>query len=357
MSNQQTSSDDSIFLFFGVIVLIIVFLYFSIPLFKEFYLTLKLWQMEVIARVVPISANTEILQALKTKPSYDWTFEELAIMSYKIQYYLVGIPIIVVYWSVNYIKKNLFLFKKYSKIYNVDSLLEQEKKVWKYLEPISQQNLLKEDIKNGKWASAKKPQEIAIEFKLLDNPKDYNTLNREKAKKYFARQLGELFTGMDNLTPIQKALCGCFFAHYLGNPRAARYAFLDMAGSYAKGSKPDYSTGIALFEKYKNEKSVQNIMNGHRYVSTAMMSMFEKAKERGIIISKYFLWLKIEDRILYYALNNVGREVAWVECAGIFDHFQHEKNLGKPMAKMYVDEAVIGLEKALKKMKYYEPEE
>ena len=51
----------------------------------------------------------------------------------------------------------------------------------------------------------------------------------------------------------------------------------------------------------------------------------------------------------FYALNSVGREVSWTESGGIFSHYQYEAALERPLAKIFVDEAVNGLKEALKK--------
>ena len=47
----------------------------------------------------------------------------------------------------------------------------------------------------------------------------------------------------------------------------------------------------------------------------------------------------------------MGREVSWTECGGIFDHYQHEIALKRPLAKIFVNEAVNGLKEELKNVK------
>ena len=48
----------------------------------------------------------------------------------------------------------------------------------------------------------KNQKNIALEFKLLNNSKDVESLNEEKARRYFALQLGELYTGLENFKTI-----------------------------------------------------------------------------------------------------------------------------------------------------------
>ena len=66
--------------------------------------------------------------------------------------------------------------------------------------------------------------------------------------------------------------------------------------------------------------------------------------------TKYFIWIKPMNRKLFFTLNNVGREVAWTECGGIWDHYQHEHALRRPMYKMFVNNAVDGLEEELERV-------
>lgn len=358
MSNQANNKpDDTLALFVMVSVVIGVLLWFGIPLFKEYSLTLSLWQMKLIALIVPTETNLQLLHKLQTVPSYEWDFFTMASAYYQIKYYFIWIPVLLIYGAVHFIKRNLYIVKKYNKVYTVESLLQQEKKVWAFLEPIAHENLLHADIVNGKWASAKKPKEFAQQYKLLNNPKDYSTLNEKRAAQVFAAQLGRIYTGIDDLTVVEKALVGVFAAHYIGNGKHAQYALLDMAKSHGLNQTPNYQPGLDLLEQVRSHKqfpAIEKIMARHAYVKTALMALFEVAGERGIMITKYFLWLKVINRPQYYALNNVGRETSWIECAGAWDHFQHEKALGEPMLKVFVESAVAGLDENLKRTKYLE---
>lgn len=340
--NNGGSGDETLFIGLAFVGLFGLLFYFVYPYFKEFFLTLKLWQLKIIAFLVPIDYHLSLLDSLRFKPSYEWTLDEVILLGYQVNYYFLPIYILFFYMVFMLIKDRLYIVRKYSKTYTAQSLMDQEKKVWKFLQPIAHLNLIDNP---HRYPSAKKTQEIVEEYKLLNDKKDKTSFNEEKAKKYFAMQLGPLYTGMDNLPDAVKALVGCIAAHIMDEKEEAYYAFMDIAETFGEGNKVDFSAGLKLFEKYKNEKKINNIMNKNAYVTTAMANLFKHAN--GIIITQYFIWLKEYDRRLYYILNNVGSEVAWIEIAGIWDHFQHEQSLGKPMAKIFVDEAVIALKTKL----------
>ena len=356
-ANGQNNGDDDVLV--GIVLLfalICAFVYFGFPFFQEFFLTIKLYQMEVIARVIPVETYQSLLYQLQQKPSYDWTFEEVARVGYLTNYYFLPAVLIVVFMGITYAKDNLYIIKRYNKIYSPQMLLEQETEIWQFLKPVEHLNLLQQDATKGPWASAKKPQEVAIEFKLLNNPRDMNSLNEEKAMKYFAMQLGGLYRGVEHLSKYEKALFGCFAAQYMERNDDCYFALMDISASFGKkaNGKHDFEPGLALYEEYKDNPKVLRIMEKHAYITTALAHIFSAAGDKGIILTKYFIWLKPTDRKLYYMLNCIGREVPFVECGGIFDHYQHEIALKRPMVKLFVEKAVEGLKKELKNVKLRE---
>ena len=82
-----------------------------------------------------------------------------------------------------------------------------------------------------------------------------------------------------------------------------------------------------------------------------MSQMLEYARGTGVFPPSYFIWLKPRDRTLWYALNCVGRQVAFVEVAGIFGHWKAEQIAAHKIDTPYVAKAVDGLERALSEVK------
>lgn len=86
---------------------------------------------------------------------------------------------------------------------------------------------------------------------------------------------------------------------------------------------------------------IDNIINGprgkklslhadkHAWLETAFPTFLSVArKDRGVLPSAAFLWLKAEDRLLWYILNNVGNEAIMVEAAGAAAHWRAECQIG-----------------------------
>lgn len=86
----------------------------------------------------------------------------------------------------------------------------------------------------------------------------------------------------------------------------------------------------------------------HAFINTGMMSLLVESRDAGRVDSfANFNWVKEKDRTLWYCLDTVGRNVSFVECAGVFAHWEIEKVVGKAISHPEVTTAVEALKKYL----------
>lgn len=97
-------------------------------------------------------------------------------------------------------------------------------------------------------------------------------------------------------------------------------------------------------EKYSTNPKVKKVISIHAYNLTVVASLIEAARLGGVLPSCSALWLKVHDRNLFYAYNNLGRQVAWVEVAGFWSHFIAEKTVKMPFPYPKVANAVVGID-------------
>lgn len=354
-NSNNEGNNDSLIIFIFVIAIIIVSYIFFAPKMQEWFLTIKMYQMKIITALVPIEINKSILHQLETLPNTDWSPDQVKKVSRIVNLYFLPIFIAFASYSAIFIKKYLYyteyIRKRNNVPYTIDSLMQQESKVWGYIVPIKDEDLLNNTSPD--WARAMKPQEFVIHNDLLNLKDDLSSLNEEKTKNAFALQLGPIFYDIDQLADYVKALAGCIAEHIFGSSLKSQVAFMEISRSYGveRKGKHDYSSGIELFEKHKNNPDFLIFFKSHAYVYTGLLGLFEHAKESGIIISKYFLWLKKRDRRLYYALNCIGRQVSWVETAGIIDHYQQERALKIRLYNISCLAALAGLKEELQNVK------
>ena len=144
-----------------------------------------------------------------------------------------------------------------------------------------------------------------------------------------------------------------FAAQACGDKKGALNAINQIAVSSAQvGIKklPDFSS-IKPLLKYLDDPKVQLQISRHAYVYTILAQMLEQARTTGVLPSSYIVWLKTRDRTLWYVLNCVGRQVSYIEVAGIFGHWKAEQIAKHKLEAPYVLKAVDGLERALSEVK------
>lgn len=267
----------------------------------------------------------------------------------------VFIPI-VAYWAWSISKQNPL--HKLRNRHTRSSLVKSEVGIWKHVKPILQLNLTKESTVSGAWASGKNPIEYAKENHLFKKGEE---LDKEKVEKVFTAQLSKVWAGIDKLDPITKAFFAIFAAHgnwdgedpkYKTGRDEARNGINILASSFLKNKKKlDVSWVDEMIEKHAEHPDVQEIIEQHAYTHTLMMSLLEYARKKGVFPSSEFFWLRAIDRKLWYALNNVGRSVAWTEVAGIYGHWLAEKANGEAVIRPYVQKSVEAFAEAVKNIK------
>ena len=253
---------------------------------------------------------------------------------------------------------------RHKKVYDMEKLVRAEKKHWPQITPVVNKNLVDTNLEEGEWAMAMTPLQFAKHYHLLQitriaasedklekEAKLELSINRGMANRILSLQLGRLWKGGDALPMHAKALFAVFAAKANRDSEPAVKLLAQMAASSAQG-KIDFSNTEELLAKHSHQKNVLALCNKHAYETTVLASMLELAREDGVLASADFLWLKPVDRKLWYILNTVGRRTVVPEVAGIFAHWIAEKELGKRMVAPMVEQAVLGLELAMREVIY-----
>lgn len=105
----------------------------------------------------------------------------------------------------------------------------------------------------------------------------------------------------------------------------------------------------------KMVQAIQKQIVKHAWSNTILTHFLDNvARQRGIVVTAEFIWLRPIDRTLWYSLNNAGRNnpknaTVFSEAAGVMSHYMIEQALDEPLMQPDVDEAVKGFEDALYK--------
>lgn len=251
---------------------------------------------------------------------------------------------------------------RFKRAHDMKSLYEQEKYNWPQIMPVSSFNLVKEPITKGPWAMSMTPMEFAKKNKLIVEERTKVIglgqtqsiaihLARSQAYQVFSMQLDSNFYSVERLKPHVRALFAVFAARVNQQEAVARKILDQLAVSSVTGHL-DYTGVDEAIKKYQSLPSIKKVTDSHAYVITMMASMLEAARQDGVVASADFLWLKIIDRPMWYMLNGIGRQTAYVEVGGAVAHWLAEKKIGRKISTPMVEEAVKALEIALKEVIY-----
>lgn len=227
------------------------------------------------------------------------------------------------------------------------SLIKSEVRLWPWIAPVVDLDIVSFPIDSGKWAMAKKPVDFAKKYRLIDG----REVNKIRTEKFFSSQLGKLWEGPEKLPSHVRALFACFIAQACRDKDGAREGLATLALSVWTG-KPNYQFVEPLLQKHMGNKLLEPVFEKHAYVVTVLSAVLELARQTGVLPPAYFIWLRPMHRSLWYALNNVGRRTPFCETAGVHAHYLAEKVAGHRIERPYVIEAVKALERALREYKF-----
>jgi len=255
---------------------------------------------------------------------------------------------------------------RYRKKYDMHSLAHQESAVWPQINPVIGAKIDQQDIDKGPWAMAMAPLGFCKRYKIISinvemptsslsgGPKFNMVLNKSRTDRVFGAQLGRMWNGPERLPIHRRALFAALVARGSRDTEAARNLLQQINRSCAGGKldRLDFSGADALWKKHVDNRGIQDILKGHAYEATIFMALFLYAREDGVFATADFLWLKPFDRKFWYIMNNVGRQVAFCEAAGVHAHYLAEKALRRPLGVPMVQEATKALDLALADIVY-----
>lgn len=321
---------------------------------KLVYLTIKLFELKIITLFYPANDLLQFIDIIEKTPLKEWTLKDLTVVGKRVGY-IANIPIIALlgYFAYNLWKNNPM--QKFRRVLTMQTLKESEQRIWPYIAPVVHIDLMKESFEKGPYAMALRPYDFAVKHKLLLDERNVNSLDKVRAEKLFVSQLGKLYGGFERLKKHEQALLAIFAAQACGEKKGALAAISAIAISAAENPKkmPDFSSTYPLL-KYLEDPQVQKTINKFGYVYSILAAMLEMARSTGVLPPPYFVWLKPRDRVLWFTLDCVGRQVPFVEVAGIFGHWKAEQVANHKLEAPYVIKAVDGLEKALAEVKLAE---
>lgn len=244
---------------------------------------------------------------------------------------------------------------KFRHKYNLDSFRAFQAQAWKQIIPAAKSDPLQDS--KGHWALAMTPREWVEKNKIdmIDIAPD-----REAVRNHLAAQLRRPWAGAKKLRHYERGLLAAFALKMDQRVAECKELLADMSEGWATHGSADKAIAKSpslrgRIDRILEDKSlgleILKHSRNHAFVESAFANMLQQARKRGgVLASAEFLWLKAEDRGLWYVLNGVGRPTYHIEGAGAIAHWKAEQTIGRPLPEPDVDEAVFGLEEWFARM-------
>lgn len=195
--------------------------------------------------------------------------------------------------------------------------------------------------------------------------------SEQKARAALAVQLGDPWIGPMDAAPAARLLFAVFALHF-AERRDDALRLLGIASAALADAKKDGENGpveqlslpaevMAELDRVLNKEieprekvAAAKIASGHAYATTALMALLTASRiKAGVMAPAQFVWLKLADRNLWYALHSLGYEIEGigryihpnprVEALGTRDHWAAERMAGRAILKPYLDGALAAL--------------
>lgn len=252
--------------------------------------------------------------------------------------------------------------------HTLESLMGAQAISWPVISPFLKYNPASE---NGRIPGARVPLELPIFAEAL-YPEEWMAHNRirvvngvpdrDQIRRALLGQLGERFDGIDNLPEHLYCLLAAFA---LKGGRKRKEAD-DLLGQIAKcwdhetGFNPSAHVKSAASKALHDPKIIEpllDVMNKHAYVATALLGALAWARRQGgVLAPAQFVWLRGEDRELWYPLNNLGRRAFHVEASGAMSHYMAEVEASRALSMPRLDSAVVAIVQYLSETRAKIPE-
>ncbi|MBS0454127.1 MAG: hypothetical protein JSS14_22720 [Proteobacteria bacterium] len=138
----------------------------------------------------------------------------------------------------------------------------------------------------------------------------------------------------DRMSPAGKVMYGLLVAHAFGGKEGKKdyeraMNELNYSCTDHPEGLPNLSVAQWIFDKYRTHEKAANLFAVHHWEYTYLYALFFMAKRQGKVTHRQWLWLKPQDRVLFYVLNTVLRKVPHTESAAVWCQFDFERKAAK----------------------------
>lgn len=245
--------------------------------------------------------------------------------------------------------------RKFQNKFNLEGLLKIQAKCWPIISPIVNFSPLNATqrvpgspvpAELPPFAESLSPEEWVAWCRM---PVRDGVPDKEDVRAAMTRQLGPKWEGLKGLREHHKALIAAFALRGAQKRTESDTLLGEIATCW------DIKTGLRLTPPVqakidsvlRNKEMMVEALKAagkHAYRTTALLGLLRWARDQGgVLAPASFLWLRAEDRGLWYPLNNLGRRSYHAEATGAMAHYMAENIAGRALAIPRVDTAIPAL--------------
>ncbi|QXD01005.1 conjugal transfer protein TrbA [Klebsiella sp. PL-2018] len=198
-------------------------------------------------------------------------------------------------------------------------------------------------------APALTPEAFVTQHALVSNMQ----LDVARARECFTAQLGRPLKGWKSLAPHERALFAIFGLQHFLNDRPAAVGLMNALNDscrvrsrrdHGSRSVPVYSLASTAFARVIRSEGARQWLKQHRYVRSGLVCLYAHDLR---LTPPNWLWLKSNDRTLFYALHRANTTKVFIEGAGVVAVARAEAEAirrGLPCPEPCVEQAINGLQ-------------
>ena len=242
----------------------------------------------------------------------------------------------------------IYLFNKknnFNRILTMKKLKDINYKHFLSLHATKDINIINKNINDNIWSMALTPIDFLKKKNIICTKN--NIIDIIKLQVELSNSLGSIWINIYNEPSYIKVLIYIFSVKITKKYKKTNNLLKNISSKFDFKKKDIFINDINKKLYYYHEIITQ-YSKYHYYTNTVVINMYYYAKKRGIFSSSEFLWLKIIDRNLWYALNSLGRKTPFIEGSIIVSHWNIEFLLKKKVIIPFMEEVIFAIKKNVK---------
>lgn len=115
---------------------------------------------------------------------------------------------------------------------------------------------------------------------------------------------------------------------------------------------PPWNKVAKPLQRFLSEEAntfLEDVARRHAFIGSAFVAILASGGpfpawgggEAGVLAPAQYLWLRLYDRVLWYAAQNIGRHAYFIEGAACATHMLAERAVGKPIPRPHIDDIIF----------------